>query len=278
MYCTKCGKEIESGSKFCENCGEPVIVEDSLAAGKAAPTKGKLLAVFGGCCAIAFMILAISIVNGQKQGKGLKTKETHPQTSPVIAEETYPQQETSIYAETTAKQEVSAYMGTTAQQEISTYEETDPEQETTMYIETISMDRVSSVTASSALSEYGMTHSADRIIDQDLSTAWVEGVTGLGDGEYVTILFDDIYKVSGFSIYAGYQKSVESYKKNARPRTITLEFSDGSQEIFELSDYYGEQILDFSEARETSSITIRLESAYPGNKYEDTVISEVYFY
>lgn len=28
MYCTRCGKELEAGTKFCPNCGEPVRLEN----------------------------------------------------------------------------------------------------------------------------------------------------------------------------------------------------------------------------------------------------------
>lgn len=28
MYCTRCGKELEPGTKFCPNCGEPVRPEN----------------------------------------------------------------------------------------------------------------------------------------------------------------------------------------------------------------------------------------------------------
>ena len=28
MYCTRCGKELEAGTEFCPNCGEPVRLEN----------------------------------------------------------------------------------------------------------------------------------------------------------------------------------------------------------------------------------------------------------
>lgn len=45
------------------------------------------------------------------------------------------------------------------------------------------------------------------VIDGDLTTGWVEGVSGQGIGETITVYFDGTYLVSGIEIYAGYQKS-----------------------------------------------------------------------
>ncbi|MCD8144042.1 MAG: zinc-ribbon domain-containing protein [Oscillospiraceae bacterium] len=133
---------------------------------------------------------------------------------------------------------------------------------------------ISAVTATSALSEYNMTHSASRICDGNLSTAWVEGVDGNGIGESVTITFDG----SCLEINAGYQKSSDLYEKNARPSELLLTFSDGTTETVWLEDVNATQTIVLSQARETSSVTLTIQSVYTGWKYEDTVISEVAFF
>ena len=53
-----------------------------------------------------------------------------------------------------------------------------------------SMSNVTYVSSTSSLSEYNMTHSPERVIDGDLSTAWVEGADGQGIGEAITLYFD----------------------------------------------------------------------------------------
>lgn len=79
--------------------------------------------------------------------------------------------------------------------------------------ENVSLAQVIEYEASSELSEYNMTHSAERIMDGSLATAWVEGQDGQGTGETIKVTFDDAYVMSGIKIYAGYQKSDELYEK-----------------------------------------------------------------
>ena len=144
--------------------------------------------------------------------------------------------------------------------------------------ENVSLAQVIEYEASSELSEYNMTHSAERIMDGSLATAWVEGQDGQGTGETIKVTFDDAYVMSGIKIYAGYQKSDELYEKNSRPKQITLIFSDGATETIELQDMAGAQQIDLKNSVITESVTIRIDSVYPGTIFEDTAISEVYFY
>lgn len=85
------------------------------------------------------------------------------------------------------------------------------------YEPAIAMSAVINITASSFLSEYGMTHSPDRLIDGDITKGWSEGVQGIGSGEYVAFTFDGNYAVSGITISPGLQENREMYKKNLVP-------------------------------------------------------------
>ena len=133
-------------------------------------------------------------------------------------------------------------------------------------------------TSTSALAEYGMEHSADRAFDGDITTAWVEGVSGNGVGEAISVAFDGTYWVNGFRIYAGYHKSEDLYYKNSRPSEITLSFSDGTVQSFTLRDVYAPQDITLFYPVTTTDVTITVSWAYSGHKYEDTVISEISFY
>lgn len=144
----------------------------------------------------------------------------------------------------------------------------------------VSMDAVQSVTASSYLTQasYNLYHTPERMTDGDLTTAWVEGVAGDGIGESVTFTFDGTYLVSGMQIYAGYQKSGDLYKKNARPAVLTVTFSNGEELTVTLQDVNGVQDIAFEVPAETGSVTLAIASVYAGSKYQDTVISELSFY
>lgn len=127
-------------------------------------------------------------------------------------------------------------------------------------------------------SQYHIVHPPENLLDGNLSTGWVEGVSGQGIGESVTVYFDGMHLVSGFQIYAGYQKSSDLYDKNSRPEGIYVGFSDGSGESHTLADVCDVQNIQFANSVLTDCITLRIDSVYPGNKYEDTVISEISLY
>lgn len=141
-----------------------------------------------------------------------------------------------------------------------------------------SMSKIERIYASSELSEYNMVHSVERLVDGDTSTAWVEGAAGQGIGEAVTFDFDGEYLIQGIKIGAGYQKSVELYNKNSRPSQIGISFSDGTYEVYDLEDINDYQDVILNKTRYTEYITLTINGVYPGNKYEDTAISEIYFY
>ena len=143
-------------------------------------------------------------------------------------------------------------------------------------------DHITDVTATSKLVERTVTHSPDRIIDQNYENAWCEGASGVGIGESVTIKLDYMYKVTGLEIWNGYQKDSDRYYKNARPSRIEIVTSSGTSQIFNLNDdYQGQgtgQILYFDEPVYTDTLTIIIKDVYKGTQYEDTLISEVFLF
>lgn len=144
--------------------------------------------------------------------------------------------------------------------------------------QSFSMENISHISATSQLSEYDMTHSADRLIDGDISTAWVEGMSGQGIKESVSVQFDDEYLINGIKINAGYQKNDELYNKNSRPAKLGIAFSDGTYEVHELDDANSVQDIVFQKPIYSKSISLIIEDVYSGTKYEDTAISEISIY
>ena len=144
----------------------------------------------------------------------------------------------------------------------------------------ISMTAVNSIVATSYLTEpkYNISHNAVNVADGTLENAWVEGVNGQGIGESLTFYFDNTYELSGFIIYSGYQKSKKAYNNNSRPADMNISFSNGKSVNIKLDDYFGEQRVTFSPSVESASVTFTIKSVYPGAKYQDTAISEIYFF
>lgn len=142
--------------------------------------------------------------------------------------------------------------------------------------EPVSMVNV--VTVTSALSEYNMTHSIDCIWDNDISAAWVEGVSGNGEGESLVFVFNDTYRISGININAGYQKNSDLYGKNSRPSKLEFTFSNEEVQTVDFADQQSTQSINLASPVDANSVTVKIVSVYAGWKYTDTEITELSFY
>lgn len=140
------------------------------------------------------------------------------------------------------------------------------------------MDNILYIQSSSILIEGDVLHVADNLIDRNLATAWVEGSDGQGIDENFTVYFDDEYDINGIIINSGYQKSETTYYNNSRPKEIEIMFSNTSKMTVVLDDINTQQEIKFDESIRTSGIVLTIKSVYPGDRYEDTCISELSFY
>lgn len=131
--------------------------------------------------------------------------------------------------------------------------------------------------ASSTYSGDRATHDVTNLLDNDRKTNWTEGVEGDGIGEYIRFEFWDEYCLKSIAIYAGNQYDRNRYLDNSRPEKITIGFSDGSSVSVTLKDIMEGQTILLPESVITDSIWIMINSVYHGNKYTDTVISDISF-
>lgn len=129
--------------------------------------------------------------------------------------------------------------------------------------------------ASSVLDpQHGNRYGPSNLVDGKLTTAWVEGASGNGNGESILIAFDRPRLLAGFDIVNGYAKSQDIFFKNARIRTALVRLSDGSQETINLPDNMRTSRFTFGEPVETSWMEIEIGTVFPGDKYTDTALSE----
>ena len=248
----------------------PAPPQGSVDPGKGKPSKGMWLGL--GAAVITCMAIGIGVVtlvtysllsawSGGKEGDGAPlpaSAEAEPSIESSQEEESFQGEAEEAAKATVATEEV---LATTAPS-----------------VPAITINDITSVVASSSLSEYNMTHSPSRLMDGDLATAWVEGAAGQGQGESVTFMFRGERQVSGFCINAGYQKSLDLYQKNSRPAMLRVSYPAGASESYPLADVFAMQDIPLKEPVVASQITFTIESVYPGGKYEDTVISELTLY
>jgi len=148
------------------------------------------------------------------------------------------------------------------------------------------------LSASSELKQFkGISYLAKNIHDLNYKTAWIEGVSGYGIGEYVTYHFPpDNPRITELIIVNGYIKSDSTWKKNSRVKTLKMYIDNKPYAILNLKDIKNEQHfkfepLGYSEREDWDKLhtmpwwTIKFEilDVYKGDKYDDTAITEIYF-
>jgi hypothetical protein len=142
--------------------------------------------------------------------------------------------------------------------------------------------------ASSHLKPQGPNRYDVRHLDDGLvNTAWIEGVKGYGIGETVTFTFTPenfkkahLEKVNfdGFFVINGYCKDKKTWKENSRVKRIQIKHNDKPRYETMLHDSMNVQNIDFPETiwlHPGDTIKVTILAVYPGDKYQDTAISEL---
>jgi hypothetical protein len=134
------------------------------------------------------------------------------------------------------------------------------------------------IRSSSCLLEKGIMYEPKYAIDNDITTAWVEGVKGSGIGEWIDFAFAKEEKIKAINIINGYAKSNKHYCVNNRVKKVKIQFNDGASMVQELKDAVLEpQRIELPEEKTVYSVRMTILEVYPGAKYNDTCISEVEF-
>nr|WP_319398765.1 hypothetical protein [uncultured Carboxylicivirga sp.] len=144
------------------------------------------------------------------------------------------------------------------------------------------------VTASSYLLSQGDNdYKPGNAHDLDYKSAWVEGVEGYGIGEYLIYTFEhNSPRITNVIVVNGYVKSSTAWKNNSRVKKLKMYIDDKPYAILNLRDQIGSQYFKvdtlgygYSEEKGEPDWTIKfeIEDVYKGDKYDDTVISEIYF-
>jgi len=141
------------------------------------------------------------------------------------------------------------------------------------------------VSASSALKPSGnITYEAGNAHDFSFKSAWVEGVSGYGKGEYLEYLFQNRSpRVTDVNIYNGYLKSEAAWQKNSRVKRLKLFVNNSPYAILELQDTRALQTFKLNEPLGRSSdgkdlvLKFEIVEVYKGDVYDDTAITELFF-
>jgi hypothetical protein len=157
-----------------------------------------------------------------------------------------------------------------------------------------------SVKASSTLkSDKYANYEIKNLFDNNFNTAWVEGKRDNGIGEYIELEFKEGIYLGGIAFFNGYGKNEKLYYENNRIKkikikveyfggtnfeeVITLEdrkYNEFNKKIFTcfLDKIFNIGIYPDTFEKKVKKIRITILEVYPGEKYEDTCISELYIF
>ena len=148
------------------------------------------------------------------------------------------------------------------------------------------------VTGSSSLqTQNETTYAPENAHDLQYNTVWSEGSKGNGIGEYLLYHFSaQAARITEINVVNGYVKSESLYYDNSRAKTIKVYINNKEKMILHLEDKISNQSFsvdtigtldreNWKELSERPDWTIKFEitDIYPGRKYNDLVISEIYF-
>lgn len=134
------------------------------------------------------------------------------------------------------------------------------------------------VYASSSLTDGNRMYAATNVIAPSLSTAWCEGVQGLGDGEWIELKVKN--PTAGgleLALLPGYAKTDSLYINNGRPSQIAILINGLHRQEIQIEDLAREQLFRLNVPPDEKITTIKLTilGVAPGAKHEDTCITEI---
>jgi hypothetical protein len=147
-------------------------------------------------------------------------------------------------------------------------------------VEARNLSPFASPSVSSALpSDRGGTYHAFSAIDGLLESSWVEGVTGPGVGEWITLDFPEAIEIHSIGLGVGFDRDADIFAKNNRVKRATFIFSSGEEVTLDFADVRGMQSVPLVRAPgpniKTTFVKMVIQEVYPGSKYNDTCLAEI---
>lgn len=113
------------------------------------------------------------------------------------------------------------------------------------------------------------------LFDDNLRTAWNEGVSGRGAGQTLAWEFEADTLVRRIRVVNGYTKTNRTYTRNARLQEVRITGSTGFSMNTTLQDTGSWQTIELGDIDPQMWLQIEIVSTYPGTHYADTAVTEL---
>ncbi len=317
MFCKYCGKQIPEESEFCKYCGKklPSVKEQNHAV--KIPEAEQIEAVSHNpeeagvsdvgnkktfpkwLIIVPAVVLTVCVALGVflwAYKSNIKQKDTEPETEEIAEEIVNEESESEIATGQTEEQDVEQETETEQNgisDESSVADKNSREEAEPVYVERkIPIWLTSATSYCTSQSKDGQTYEPRHATDGNYTTAWLEGVNGLGVGESISFDFDKTERITKVVIYNGFLNTKYRYAINGKVAKAKLNFDDGTQKSVSLNimedvpedkvpfsmDEMNPTTILFDEPVTASWMKLTIEGAVAGSKYEDVCISEVEIY
>lgn len=138
------------------------------------------------------------------------------------------------------------------------------------------------VSSSSQLDSDTISYSADNVFDISYKTAWIEGVSGYGIGEYLILEIPSDLPITSLVFVGGFAKSNELWRDYSRPKTLEMLVNKKPFALLNLQDVRQEQCFTFYEndwkqfSTDTWEIKFKIVDVYKGRRHDSTAITAIY--
>lgn len=120
--------------------------------------------------------------------------------------------------------------------------------------------------------------------DFNHESVWAEGVKGQGIGESLTYEFAGACpRITTVKILNGHVKNAQAWRNNSRVKKLLMYYNGKPYAMLQLDDSRSLQTFDVGilgphdSAAPNWKLKFEIKEVYPGDKYDDTVISELFF-
>lgn len=122
-------------------------------------------------------------------------------------------------------------------------------------------------------------------LDDDATTAWVEGAEGDGVGEALTVKLSSLRSARALRLVLtpGYQKTKALFAANGTPTSLEVTVRDvgeavTGQQVLTVKPAWGKQTFEVPLTGGLSTVTLTVRGVRAGKTYKDTCLSDVQFW